>query len=551
MIVGGLIPNMNAILNELIGVTPLAASPDEQILLLCIASEISSILFLMPGYGSSLYDSVIAWLNYYIADVNTIKNDVGEYLSICGMPLITDHFLRPQNILSTLTGTLSFLRKPSTINLLSTTLSFITTEHTTKLMSGSIARLLGGYTVSVKDMLPKVRLSSIPNICHQLTLPVIPRLVGIFRETQHQVSCISFKKIDEYNNMPIVQVADANDYKFKVPQNLPISVNMGNYKIGFASWGSYYIFGRVSKGEADFTIVGIYSLVDVPVLYDNDKTNSQMTWSFELFDSQSGIIKNITDITTYTRIKTSLYMFELGDIVSCENQGFSNGIVYSRILQDLGQYSLRSYAVAYGGSTWWIPEILLRKEGQNKQFLTQPPSVGWWNSVGQWLGFKSTTDYNEITNDLNSVQAALVKKDEEQTNVDRLLSQKGYELNNNIALAGAATAFLLLLFLWIEYKIEFLVAASIAGIAYLWGSDEETPDELEMIRSTSPHKIEVDTVAPDRTVPNVTESLQNPSPSLSSLDRAVIDDIDKPLVDKTNSLRPEHVDNQTRKHILL
>ena len=93
--------------------------------------------------------------------------------------------------------------------------------------------------------------------------------------------------------------------------------------------------------------------------------------------------------------------------------------------------------------------------------------------------------------------------------------------------------------------MEFLVAASIAGIAYLWGSDEEIVDELEMIRSISPHKIEVHKVVPDRTVPIVAESLQTPCPSLSELDRVSTDDSDTLLVDSLKSPRPERDDSQT------
>lgn len=445
MIVGGLIPNMNSILNELVGLTPLAASPDEQILLMCVATEISSILFLMPGYSGTLYDSVIAWLNYYIIDINTINDDVGNYLSNLWNSGDYGPFPTAKAVIDDYRDAVpleeAVYNQPPIYNvtIYYNGAHYQISEWLYSETVGWVYRFGERYATESTLVLNSEYLPSD-------TFARDSAISWYFPRNTTSSIVYMFKNHNEYNHMPVVEIADANDYKFKAPQSLPVSVNTGGYKIGYASWGSYHVFGRVSKGEADFTIVGIYSIADVPVLYDIDKTNSQLSWSFELFDSQKGTIKDVTDITTYTRIKTSIFMFELGDIVSCENQDFTNGIVYSRSLQDLGQYALRSYAIAYGGNTWWVPELLLRKEGHNKQFLTQISSVGWWDSVGQWLGFKSETDYNEITKELYSVQAALVKKDEQKTNVDRLLSQKGYELDNNIALAGAATVFLLLLF---------------------------------------------------------------------------------------------------------
>ena len=93
--------------------------------------------------------------------------------------------------------------------------------------------------------------------------------------------------------------------------------------------------------------------------------------------------------------------------------------------------------------------------------------------------------------------------------------------------------------------MEFLVAAGLAGIAYLWGSDEEETDELEMIRSKSPHKTEVCKEVPDRTDPIVKECPQTPCPSLSELDRVSTDDSDTLLVDSLKSPRPERDDSQT------
>ena len=180
--------------------------------------------------------------------------------------------------------------------------------------------------------------------------------------------------------------------------------------------------------------------------WDDDPTNSNLVFGFEIFDNVTGTLKTVTDISSYSILDPNIFMFEIGDIVSSDHEHFTNGTIYSRSVETYGPIDLRFYVVGFGGASAWIPELSLRKEGHKESVLVQPSSQGWWDTIGQWLGFTSAADFDLITKDLYDVQSALVIEKEKKTVVDQVLARKSYELDRNLKLAAVVTASLLALF---------------------------------------------------------------------------------------------------------